>query len=166
LPDLVPPDSETSASIPATASSVDAAFVRKWPRSNCFFKRNLVFKEADADVHRLEREKAMFRLNYSETKDEQRWILCGRVAEPWVEEVRSLWRQARAKAPQARAAIDLNDVTVIDAAGKELLKEMQRAGATFVVTGVENRYVVENLDQGGGTDLFEDYGTVQSDIPR
>lgn len=117
-------------------------------------------------MHRLEREKATFRLYYSETKNEQHWILCGRMAEPWVEEVRSLWRQARAKAPHARAAIDLNDVTVIDAAGKELLQEMQSAGAKFVVTGVENRYIVENLDQGGGTDLFEDYGTVRSDITR
>lgn len=89
----------------------------------------------------------MLRVSYSEGPGEHRWILCGRLAGPWVNELRSCWRQARDQAPHARAFLDLNDVTYIDAPGRELLREMQRAGATFVVSGVENRHLVNTLDR-------------------
>jgi len=89
----------------------------------------------------------MLRVAYSETSTGQRWILCGRLAGVWVDELRSSWREARDRAPHAPAFVDLNDVTYIDAPGEELLREMRSAGATFVVTGVENKHLVNTLDQ-------------------
>jgi len=87
----------------------------------------------------------MLRVSYSETADGQRWCLCGRLAGPWVEELRSCWQYARQRAPLARAIVDLKDVTFIDRAGESLLAEMETAGAELVAAGVENKHLVASL---------------------
>lgn len=87
----------------------------------------------------------MLRVSYSDTADGQCWSLCGRLAGPWVEELRSCWRQARERAPRAAAIVDLKDVTFVDEAGERLLAEMQDAGTEFIAAGVENRHLVAGL---------------------
>ena len=89
----------------------------------------------------------MLRVIHSETENGQRWILCGRLAGAWVDEMRSCWRHAREATPRACFAVDLNDVTFIDAAGEELLREMQIAGVKFIVAGVENKHLVECMQR-------------------
>lgn len=90
----------------------------------------------------------MLRVSYSDTADQQRWSLCGRLAGPWVGELRSFWKQTRERTSRARPIIDLSDITFIDEDGENLLAEMQKAGAEFVVSGVENKYVLATLKQG------------------
>ena len=87
----------------------------------------------------------MLRVCYSDTAEGQRWNLCGRLAGPWVDELRNCWRQARERAPKAAAVVDLNDVTFIDAAGEQLLSEMQAEGTDFIAAGVENKHLVSGL---------------------
>jgi ABC-type transporter Mla MlaB component len=87
----------------------------------------------------------MLRVSYSDTADGQRWSLCGRLAGPWVDELRSCWRQARERAPRAAAIVDLKDVTFVDEAGQRLLAEMQAAGTEFIAAGVENKHLVAGL---------------------
>ena len=87
----------------------------------------------------------MLRVSYSDTADGQRWSLCGRLAGPWVDELRSCWRQARERAPRAAAIVDLKDVTFVDEAGQRLLAEMQAAGTEFIAAGVENKHLVASL---------------------
>ena len=87
----------------------------------------------------------MLRVSYSDTADGQRWSLCGRLAGPWVDELRSCWRQARERAPRAAAIVDLKDVTFVDEAGQRLLAEMQAAGTGFIAAGVENKHLVAAL---------------------
>jgi len=88
----------------------------------------------------------MFRVSYSDTADGQRWNLQGRLAGPWVEELRSCWKHARDRAPLARAIVDLKEVTFIDPAGETLLAEMRSAGAELIATGVENRHLLATLE--------------------
>ena len=90
----------------------------------------------------------MLRVSYSETAEGQRWILCGRLAGPWVAELRSCWQQARERAPRAPALVDLKEVVFIDEAGERLLAEMEGAGAELVAVGVENRHLVATLREG------------------
>ena len=90
----------------------------------------------------------MLRVCYSDTAQGQRWTLCGRLAGPWVEEVRSCWLYARKLAPRSRAVVDLNQVSFIDRTGEELLAEMQSAGVEFIATGVENKHLLANLSDG------------------
>jgi hypothetical protein len=87
----------------------------------------------------------MLRVSFSDTAGGQRWSLCGRLAGPWVDELRSCWRQLRARAPRAPAVVDLKDVTYIDETGEELLSEMQTGGAEFVAAGVENKHLLACL---------------------
>ena len=88
----------------------------------------------------------MFRVSYSDTADGQRWSLHGRLAGPWVEEMRLCWKYARDRAPLARAIVDLKEVTFIDQAGEKLLAEMRRAGAELIATGVEHQHLLATLD--------------------
>jgi hypothetical protein len=88
----------------------------------------------------------MFRVSYSDTVDGQRWSLHGRLAGPWVDELRSCWKHARDRAPLARAIVDLKEVTFIDQAGETLLSEMRDAGVELVAAGVEHQYLLATLD--------------------
>jgi hypothetical protein len=95
----------------------------------------------------------MLRVSYSDTAEGQRWSLCGRLAGPWVDELRSCWRQARERAPLARAVVDLKDVIFIDEAGERLLAEMAASGAELVAAGVENKHVIATLRNGSNRPL-------------
>jgi hypothetical protein len=92
----------------------------------------------------------MLRVSYSDGAEGQRWSLCGRLAGPWVDELAGCWRQARERAPLARAVVDLKDVTFIDDGGERLLAEMTKGGAEIVAAGVENRDVVDGLKTSDG----------------
>lgn len=87
----------------------------------------------------------MFRVFYTDTTQGQRWTLCGRLAGQWVDEMRSYWRYVRERAKCAHAVVDLSDVTFVDEAGESLLAEMQSAGSEFVVSGVENKHLLDSL---------------------
>ncbi len=93
-----------------------------------------------------ERHRIMFRVSYSDTAGTQRWSLHGRLAGPWVDELRSCWKQARERAPLACAIVDLKEVTFIDQAGERLLAEMRGAGAELIATGVAHKYLLAMLD--------------------
>ena len=95
----------------------------------------------------------MLRVSYAETAEGQRWSLCGRLAGPWVDELRSCWRQTRERAPLAHAVVDLKEVTFIDEAGERLLAEMEISGAELVAAGVENKHVVASLRDGASRPL-------------
>src|SRR5262245_32607601 len=91
----------------------------------------------------------MLRVSYSDTDGRQRWSLCGHLAGPWVDELRSCWQYVRKHAPRAAVTVDLSDVTFIDEAGEGLLSEMQDAGTEFVAAGVENTHLLANLKEKG-----------------
>lgn len=86
----------------------------------------------------------MLRIGYS-----QQWTLCGQLAGPWVQELRSCWEHARSIAVAPAAVVDLSDVTFIDEDGEKLLSEMRTAGVEFVATGVETKHLLENLKGRG-----------------
>jgi hypothetical protein len=88
----------------------------------------------------------MFRVSYSDTAHGQSWSLHGRLAGPWVDELRSCWKYARDRAPLAQAIVDLKEVTFIDEAGERLLAEMRCAGAELIATGVEHQHLLAMLD--------------------
>jgi hypothetical protein len=91
----------------------------------------------------------MLRFSYAQAEDGERWNLCGHLAGPWVDELRSFWRRVRDRAPCAKAVVDLRDVTFIDESGEKLLADMQCAGAKFLAAGVEHKHLIANLDCEG-----------------
>ena len=87
----------------------------------------------------------MLKITNSGTVDEERWILCGQLAGPWVAELRSNWDQVRDRSGSRRYVIDLSDVTLIDGSGEGLLGELRNEGAEFVAKGVYTKHILENL---------------------
>jgi anti-anti-sigma regulatory factor len=87
----------------------------------------------------------MLRITNRAAVDEERCILCGRLAGQWVAELRSNWDQVRDRSRGRRCVIDLNDVTFIDESGEGLLGELRDEGAEFVARGVCTKHLLENL---------------------
>lgn len=75
-------------------------------------------------------------------------ILEGKLAGPWVEELKSYWRQLSGN-QQSDAVIDLTGVTYIDADGKALLTKLWQQGAELRATGCLTRCVVEDITGSG-----------------
>ena len=92
----------------------------------------------------------MLRISFSDSAEGQRWCLCGRLAGPWVNELRACWQYARNRAPRSHAVIDLRDVTFVDAGGEELLSEICGAGVEFIASGVEMKHLLQHLKTTNG----------------
>ena len=87
----------------------------------------------------------MLRVAYSDMSDGGRWSLSGCLAGIWVDELRSLWQEARERTPRAHTAVDLREVTFIDESGERLLAEMAISGAELIAAGVENKHLIATL---------------------
>lgn len=87
----------------------------------------------------------MLRITVIDTPTEQRWVLQGRLAEPWVSEVRSNWKKSRTARLGKKSVVDLNNVTCIDKAGERLLQALMRMGVACIARGVYVRHVLEEL---------------------
>jgi hypothetical protein len=71
----------------------------------------------------------------------------GRLAGPWVEELKGCWQNAAGSGQPVK--ILLCAVTYVDAQGKGLLTEMHRSGAELVAEGCMTKAIVEEIAQGG-----------------
>jgi anti-anti-sigma regulatory factor len=87
----------------------------------------------------------MLKITNNAAVNEERWILSGQLAGPWVAEFRSNWDQVRDRSRGGRYVIDLSDVTFIDESGEGLLGELRDEGAEFVARGVFTKHLLENL---------------------
>jgi hypothetical protein len=70
----------------------------------------------------------------------------GRLAGPWVEELKACWEKTAAGRP---VKVLLCAVTFVDAEGKGLLTEMYRRGAELVAEGCMTKAIVEEIVRGG-----------------
>jgi len=91
----------------------------------------------------------MLRFGYYRSDGKEDWRLWGRLAEPWVDELRSVWRRIREHTPRAHRVVDLKEVTFIDQAGEQLLAEMQSTGADFIATAAEQKHLLAILNNRG-----------------
>jgi len=85
----------------------------------------------------------MLRITITDGPAEQRWILQGRLAAPWVAELETSWKNSRHRRDTRKCIVDLSDVTLVDDQGEKALWMMRRAGAEFIACGVYTRHVVE-----------------------
>lgn len=75
----------------------------------------------------------------------------GRVAGPWVEELRLTWLPLAPSLGSKRLCVDLCEVTFVDAAGKQLLTEIRKGGAVFLADTVMTRHLIEEIERAQGT---------------
>jgi hypothetical protein len=84
----------------------------------------------------------MMKAQFRERDGEIVLLVCGRLAEGWVEELEKSWHERRTK------LVDLRGVTFVDPAGERLLQRMHREGARFMASGLLVQEVVEKVTGG------------------
>jgi anti-anti-sigma regulatory factor len=87
----------------------------------------------------------MLRITVKEIAAEQRWILQGRLTKNSVPELVSNWQAARDRSSSSKCIVDLNEVTVIDKSGEEVLSMMIDEGARFVASGLYTKHLLQSL---------------------
>jgi hypothetical protein len=73
------------------------------------------------------------------------FLLEGRLAGPWVQELEHCWKTCWAGQGEQGLRFDLTGVTFVDAAGKQFLAAMHREGAEFVVSDCLVRALVTEI---------------------
>ena len=90
----------------------------------------------------------MLKITLSKTNRGTTFVLSGRLAGPWVEELRNCWLE-REFGESAPCHVDLREVTFIDEAGTTLLSQMSCEGVTIQASGCLTRAIVQNLGKTG-----------------
>jgi hypothetical protein len=91
------------------------------------------------------RRQKMLRITVKEIAAEQRWVLHGRLTKNSVPELVSNWRAAGDRSSSCKRVVDLNEVTVIDKSGEEVLSMMIDEGARFVASGLYTKHLLQTL---------------------
>ena len=89
----------------------------------------------------------MLRITLTETPTEQRWVLQGRLAQPWIAALRSCWQQTCSARHGRACVVDLHNVTGIDRHGAGILRMMMREGAHFLASGLFTTHVLATIAQ-------------------
>ena len=91
----------------------------------------------------------MFRITTQTAADEIVMRLEGSLAGPWVGELDTCWRNVVVATQGRRVRVDLTALCQVDAAGRELLAVMHRAGARFVARGCVMPEVIREISESG-----------------
>jgi anti-anti-sigma regulatory factor len=71
----------------------------------------------------------------------------GKLAGPWVEELRRCWQEISTPSIEADLLLDLKTVSFVDDAGQALLREMRERGVRLVGRGPMIRHLVEQIEK-------------------
>jgi ABC-type transporter Mla MlaB component len=85
----------------------------------------------------------MWRITIAETATEQRWILEGSLAGPWVDELSTKWKMGQRTQNGQPCTIDLSEVSFVDKDGERLLQTMSKEGAQLVAPGIYIKYLLQ-----------------------
>jgi outer membrane protein TolC len=91
----------------------------------------------------------MLKIRFSEIPMEEKWILEGRLTEPWVRELRTSWRRNHRTAKERACVVDLKEVTFVDRSGERLLRAIVSEGAQCIASGIYVKHILENLTTKG-----------------
>jgi ABC-type transporter Mla MlaB component len=90
-------------------------------------------------------ENVMLKINFSETPAKEKWILHGRLTDPWVHELRRCWRKNHRTNVRRACIVDLSEVTFIDTSGERLLCMLARNRVEFIASGTYNKHVLNEI---------------------
>jgi hypothetical protein len=87
----------------------------------------------------------MLKISVVENRTQRRLVLEGRLIAPWVEELRTTWKVAKAEFDGRELVIDMDNVTVVSQEAENALLLMMNEGARFRCSGVLTRHVLQQL---------------------
>jgi ABC-type transporter Mla MlaB component len=88
----------------------------------------------------------MLKITKVDTETEQRLILEGRLANPWIAGLGSHWKETRHAHPEREFVVDLKGVVRIDSAGECALTVMKAEGARFLAGGIRMNHLIRDLE--------------------
>jgi hypothetical protein len=89
----------------------------------------------------------MLRISIADGIVERRWVIQGRLVEPWVSELEEAWETSCHERDQRRCVVDLADMTAVDERGEKVLRAMRESGAVFVGCGLYASQLVADIDR-------------------
>jgi ABC-type transporter Mla MlaB component len=96
---------------------------------------------------------SMFRITTRGADGELVLTLEGYLTGAWVRELETCWHTLVEQAPGARLRVDLTGLWRVDAAGRDLLSEMYRAGARLVAKGCVMPVLVREIVEAAQEDV-------------
>ena len=87
----------------------------------------------------------MFKISVVDTRSRRTLVVEGKLSEPWVEELRSTWRNALRDLDERKLLIDLCSLTSISREGEDAIFELMKEGAKFSCAGILTRHVLKRL---------------------
>ena len=72
----------------------------------------------------------------------------GRLAGPWVDELARCWSSVTALRHASSVRVERDAVTLIDSAGKSVLRRMCEEGAVLFASGCMTRAILEEIETG------------------
>src|ERR1700719_1558201 len=87
----------------------------------------------------------MFKISIVDTRSQRRLVVEGKLSDPWVDELRTTWRNAGHDLEGRKLVIDLSSLTVISREGEDAIFDLMKQGAKFCCAGILNRHVLKRL---------------------
>lgn len=87
----------------------------------------------------------MLRITLYKDAAAMRFVIEGKLAGPWVEELKQCWLAALDDESDAALSVDLSAVTFIDFEARTLLAEMHRQGVRLSATGLMTKTVIAEI---------------------
>ena len=87
----------------------------------------------------------MLKISIVDSRTQRRLVLEGRLVAPWVAELRTAWRSAKADCDGRELVIDMEKVMVVSQEAENTLMQMMNEGAKLRSSGVLTRHVLQQL---------------------
>jgi len=87
----------------------------------------------------------MFRISIIDTLSQRKLVVEGRLSEPWLDELRTTWKNACRDLCGRKLIIDVSSLTVISQAGEDAIFDLMKQGAKFSCSSICTKYVLKRL---------------------
>ena len=87
----------------------------------------------------------MFKISMIDSRAQRTLVVEGKLSNPWVDELRSTWRNAGHDLEGRKLVIDLSSLTVISREGEDAIFDLMKQGAKFCCAGILTRHVVKAI---------------------
>ena len=87
----------------------------------------------------------MLRISTTDTANQRRLIVEGKLIAPWTRELRVAYDNAKTKLESRELVIDLKNLTIISQEGEDLVTQMMNEGVKFHCSGLFARLLLRQL---------------------
>ena len=87
----------------------------------------------------------MFRISIVDSVSQRKLLVEGKLSEPWLDELRTTWKNASRDLDGRKLIIDVSNLTVISPAGEDTIFDLMKQGAKFSCAGICTKYLLKRL---------------------